>query len=209
MPTHLTRLFAASLLVLGSAGVLNAQKSAAQTADEKELASYRLTMDMVNKMARVNRAIVEEMKKDPKQQALMKANADLKAYEKELEKKDEPTDAETEKLEKLRAEKERLEEATDDKDRSLANAETITDMAANIAKIPGLSAALAREGVAPREFAKFFLAMVQASFAAAAQKQGLLKQLPPEINAENVKFVLDHEAELKKMQEEWQVFSGK
>jgi hypothetical protein len=44
--------------------------------------------------------------------------------------------------------------------------------------------------------------MIGASFAAGMQKAGMLKELPKEVNAENVKVILEHEAELQKLQEE-------
>ncbi|HWK09399.1 MAG TPA: hypothetical protein VNR64_05075, partial [Vicinamibacterales bacterium] len=78
---------------------------------------------------------------------------------------------------------------------------TIDEMAAKIKTFPPLANALSKEGVAPREYAVFTLAVLQAGMAAGMQKAGMLKQLPPGVNSENVKFILDHEAEFKKLQE--------
>jgi len=35
------------------------------------------------------------------------------------------------------------------------------------------------------------------------KKSGALKTLPPGVNAENVQFVLDHEAEIQRLQQSW------
>ena len=64
-------------------------------------------------------------------------------------------------------------------------------------------AALQREGLTPREYSKFLLAMFQASFAAGMQKSGLLKTTPDGTNPANIKWILDHEAELTAMQKAW------
>jgi hypothetical protein len=53
-----------------------------------------------------------------------------------------------------------------------------------------------------REFSKFTLAMFGAALAASLQKSRMLKELPKEVNPDNVKFVLEHEAELQRLQEE-------
>jgi hypothetical protein len=76
-------------------------------------------------------------------------------------------------------------------------------MAAGIQKEPRLAGALRREGLTPREFSKFMLAMLQAGFAAGMQKAGLLKTTPEGTNAANIKWVIEHEADLKKMQTGW------
>jgi hypothetical protein len=75
-------------------------------------------------------------------------------------------------------------------------------MEARMRKYPPLVQALQREGIAPREYAKFWLAFIQAMFAQGFQKSGLIKELPKDINADNVKFVADHAAEIEAMQKE-------
>jgi hypothetical protein len=148
--------------------------------DAKELAAYHLTMDGVNKIDRVTRTMIVEMKKDPK---------------------DEPTDAERKQIEELEAKRSQL----GDLDPSLLNdAKSLSEMEAAIGKFPPLAAALRQEGMAPREYATFMMAMVQAVLAAGMQKAGLVKALPEGINGENVKFVLDHQAELRKLQQQWE-----
>jgi hypothetical protein len=67
--------------------------------------------------------------------------------------------------------------------------------------------------VSPREFAKFSLAMLQASMAVGAkqmtEKMGKPFVLPEGINAANLKFVQEHQAELKKMQDSYAQLSIK
>jgi hypothetical protein len=87
-------------------------------------------------------------------------------------------------------------------DKMFNDAKTLDEMEKAVRQEPLLSGALAKAGMPPREFAKFTFAMVGASLAAGMQKAGMLKELPKEVNAENVKFILEHEAELQKLQQE-------
>jgi hypothetical protein len=80
-------------------------------------------------------------------------------------------------------------------------------MEALIRKFPPMANGLRKAGMSPREYATFMLAMVQASMVAGFRKSGMIKELPPEVNPENVKFVEEHEAELKAMQAEWEKLS--
>jgi hypothetical protein len=171
--------------------------------DAQEIASYRLTMEGVNKVAAATRAMVAEMKKDPKFQELMKLDADIKA----LEKKEERTEAEDETLEQLKSKKEELSDSLDNM--SMNDAKTLSDMEAQIRKFPPLMNALRSAGMTPREYSKFTLAMLQAGMVAGFKKSGLVKEIPKEVSAENVKFVEEHEAELKALQQEWEALGGK
>jgi hypothetical protein len=166
-------------------------------ADVKELSTYILTMDTLNKVDRVMRAVMVEMKKDPKVQELQRLQNELEA----LRKKDQTTEEEDRRLETLGLRIEELEsEASPLK---MNDAATISEMAAMIQKEPRMSAALQRESLAPREFSKFMLAMFQAGFAAGLQKAGLLKTTPEGTNPANIKWIIEHEADLKKMQDAW------
>jgi hypothetical protein len=185
------------LAVAFAPAAVGAQTTSENEADVKEMASYRLTMDGVRKVAVVMRAAAEEQKKDPKYQELAKTEAELEA----LRKKDEPTDAEMGRIEELSAKQRQLKDTMDSAS-SINDAKTLDEMAAQLQKEPRLAAALASAGMSAREFSKFMFAMLGASFAASLQKSGMLKELPKEVNAENVKFILEHEAELQKLQEE-------
>jgi len=164
--------------------------------DDKELASYRLNMDVLTRMTRVNRAMADELMKDPKYQELAKTEAEAGA----LENKGSLTDAEQKRLDDLKTRAEQLEDQQPGNG-LLDDAKTIDEMAAKIKAFTPMSNALSKEGVAPREYAMFTLAMLQAGMAAGMQKAGVLEQLPAGVNAENVRFVLDHQAEIQKLQQ--------
>ena len=190
---YITALLVASLIP----SALSAQGSKLPDADAKELASYRLTMETVNKVAIATRAMVAGMKQDPEFQKLQKIRAELDA----LNKKEELTEADGARIEALQAEQETLEDASD---LDLGSANSIDEMEAAVKKSPQVAKALQTAGLTPREYSKFMMAMIQASFAAGFKKAGMLKELPAGVNPDNVKFVEEHEAELKAMQAEFE-----
>lgn len=165
--------------------------------DLKELSTYTLTLDTLNKVDRATRAMIVELKKDPKFQEMERIEGELEA----LRKKDEPTEDETKRIETLEARREELKASTDAF--NMNSATSISEMADQIQKEPRMAGPLQREGLPPREFAKFMLAMVQAGFAAGMQKAGLLKNTPEGTNPANIKWVLEHEAEIQKLQQAW------
>jgi TolA-binding protein len=185
-----------SLVVLSLAAVSNAS---AQSADEKALASYRLNMATVRKVAAATQAFAAEQAKDPKVQELTKLRAEIKA----LEDKDELTDAESEKLDKLRERQEALEEtmarADDSNDRNTN--QTLADMEASIRKMPQAVAILAREGITPREYTLCMMALLQAAMVEGfSQGKADLTKLPAGVNPDNVRFVRENKAELEALQ---------
>ena len=190
--------------IIAALGAGLAAQASFSAADSKELASYRLTMDTVQKVNTMMRSLADEMRKDPKVQALMKTEAEIET----LEKKDDLSDAESERLSKLRELKEQQEEAAQASrpdGANLNNAQTLDDMEAGLRKFPQAMAALNRAGLTPREYSKFMIATLQAGMVAGLQKAGMLKQLPPElkeINPENIKFMIEHEAEFEAMRKE-------
>lgn len=167
-------------------------------ADLKELSTYTLSMDTLNKVDRAMRSLAVEIKKDPKYQEAMKLEADIKALEKKFE-ETEPSDADQKRLEDLEAKLEALK----DNGVNMNDANTISEMAAKIQKFPPMAAALQREGLTARDYAKFMMAMLQAGLAAGLQKAGMLKEMPEGTNPANVKWILEHEADLVKMQKAW------
>lgn len=186
---------ALALVVSLVAPALQAPKPA--DADLKELSTYTLSIDTLNKVDRAMRAMLVEMKKDPKFQEVERLQAELDA----LKKKDETTEAENQRMEMLEQRIDELEDAVSPM--QLNDAATISDMAAAVQKEPRLAGALQREGLTPREFSKFMLAIFQAGFAAGMQKAGLLKTTPEGTNPANIKWVIEHEDTLKKMQQAW------
>lgn len=171
-----------------------AQGAQSSDPDAKELASYRLTMETLKKVETAGRVLLTMAKQDPRFQKLQKVEAEIDA----LENKEEMTEADMQRMEALQAQKDQLEQAMDEP--GLSDAKTLDEMEANLKKSSMFSTALQQAGLTPREYSKFMMAMVQAAFAAGFKKAGMLKELPPGVNPDNVKFVEEHEADLKAMQ---------
>ena len=188
-----------ALLLLSMISGVSAQGARPSDADLKDVANYKLTMETVEKVKVATRAMIAEIKKDPKYQRLMKLEAEIDA----LEKKDDRTEAEDAKLAALNEEKEKLESASDGP-LSLGQANSLSEMEANIRKSPPIANALQSAGMSPREYSTFMMAMIQASMVAGFKKAGMMKELPKDVNPENVKFIEEHEAELKAMQAEFE-----
>ena len=169
--------------------------------DLKELSTYTLTMDAIYKINRVMQNYATEMKKDPRFAQLSKVQGEIEA----LKKKDERTEAEDQKLEALEAQEQQLDEQTPNP-LSLNDAGTLNDWAAKLQKDRLVAAALQKEGMTATAFSRAFAALIQAGLAAGLQKAGI-KQIPEGTNPANVKLVIDHEAELAKLQQAWN--SGK
>ena len=199
MRPYMQRLVTATLIISLTSAAAAQSLSAADT---KELASYRLTMETTKKIYALFRAFSQEIASDPKVQALQKTKAEIAA----LSKKDELTDAESERLEKLEMQAEQQQEAIEAQTgANISNAQNLSQMEAAIKANPRFMAAMSKVGLTPREYAKWTLASLMAGMVAGFQKSGVLKELPKdlkEVNPENVKFILDHEAELNAMRAE-------
>ncbi len=176
-----------------------AQKMA--DADAKELATYRLTLENLTKVRDLTRNVAQQMVQDPKFKELSKLAAEIKA----LEGKPELTDAEQARLDALIEQQDKLEESVENP--LSGDAQNLSEMEARIRKYPPLMQALQKAGMAPRDYAKFWLAFIQAAFAHGFQKAGMLKDLPAGVNPDNVKFIAEHTAELEAMQKEFEAFS--
>ena len=174
-----------------------APAAAQNDSDTKEVMAYRLTMAGVNKLNVAMRSVYEEMKSDPRVLEMKKIEADAKA----LSEKEELTEADEARLAALMEKKEKLEDSVGGM--NVGNEKTLADMEAKVKTSPVMMRALGKAGLTPREYAKMSLAMVTSAMYAGMQKAGLLKELPKEASPENVKFILDHEAELTAMQKEW------
>lgn len=190
----MTTFVAAALFVCLAVPAVPAQKPL--DPDLKELSTYVLTMDTLNKVDRAMRSFIAAAQKDPRFQEQQKLEAELK----QIKAKEEPTEADEKRMEAIGQRLEALENAGG---LSLNNANTISEMAAEVQKQPLMAAALQREGLTAREFSKFMLGMIQAGFAAGLQKAGMLKTTPEGTNPANIKWVVEHEAELQKLQASW------
>jgi predicted RNase H-like nuclease (RuvC/YqgF family) len=207
---HALSLILIALITVTTAAPLLAQSKA----DEKELASYTLTLATMKRVVAAMRGMTQEMMNDPKYQQLMKFDEQIADLEKQidtLQQKDEMTDAESakadslqEQVEKLRERKEQAEESMSTNSPSMNNAQSLDEMERAIAAFAPMARALKRESLTPREYAKFTLAMLQAGMIH-GMSQGKVDyaKLPAGVNPENVKFIAAHQAELEAMQKEF------
>lgn len=208
------RRFMSFLLVPVLAAASWAPLLAQSKADEKELASYALTLPTLKKVAAAMRTMSQEMMSDPKVQQLMKFEEQIEQLEKQLEPleaKDEPTDAESakmesinEQIEKLRERREQAQEAMETDAPNMNNAQSLDDMERGINAFGPMARALKAQGLSAREYAKFMMAMLQAGMIYGfSQGKVDYAKLPAGVNPENVKFIATHKAELDAMQQEF------
>lgn len=175
-----------------ASGVALAQPASAQSAqDARELQAYVLTMDVVKKVAKANKAALAAKAKDPAQQRLAKKKAELAV----LEAKEEPTDADQERMYVLADEISRFEDE-DEQDEERNDAVSVTALARNLDASPELAAAVRSAGLSTHEYATASVALMQASITHALLKEKMLKQAPPDIPKQHLEFVRSNEKEL-------------
>src|SRR5262245_28991467 len=174
-----------------------------EEAEAKEISAYRLTSAGLTKVVSVNRTLIQQMLQDPKVREAQKINTEIDA----LEKKDSPTEVDSKRLEDLRAKQDQLEDSADNP--LGGETKTLGEMETRIKAYRPLMQALEKEGMPPREYAKFWLAFIQAAFVQGFKKSGMLKELPPDVNPENVKFMEDHAGEIEAMQKELEALGRK
>ena len=199
---HQRTLSAGFALVLAFTSVAAAQGvQGTDDPDYKEIVAYRLTMPTVQKMGQATRNMAEAIKNDPRFKRQQAVEAELK----KIAAKDDLTDADQARIEKLEKELEELENSSG---LSSENTKTLSDMANAIKKEPAIAKALADAGVDAREYAKFMLAYFQAAMVHGMMKSGLVKEVPKDlaasVNMENVKFVAEHEKEFEAFGKEMQ-----
>ena len=112
------------------------------------------------------------------------------------------TEADDERLEGMRQKKEQLEQAVGG-GMNIGNEKTLSDMEAKVKQSDVVARGLRAAGLSAREYSKLSVTLLTSTMYAGMKKSGLLKELPKEASAENVQFILDHEAELTAMQKEW------
>jgi hypothetical protein len=186
------------LLVVQPAAAATTQ---AKDADTKEIAAYRLTTAALRKVINANRIVAQQLMQHPNVQEARKIDDEIEA----LEKKDPLTAADEKRLDALRERQQQLEDSDDSP--LGGESRTLDEMETRIKAYRPLLQALQSEGMTPREYARFWMAFVQASFAQGFKKAGMLKELPPEVNPENVKFIEEHTAEIEAMQKEFEVLT--
>jgi len=166
--------------------------------DAGELAAYRLTPANLRKVIRVNRAVLQALMKEPKVKETLAIEAELET----LRSKTERTQADEGRIAELETRRQELESEMDNP--LGGDAETLTELEARVRSYPPMAEVLQRQGMSPREYAKFWLTFLQAAFAHGFQKSGMLKALPAGVNPENVRFIAEHEAEIAAMQKEFE-----
>jgi hypothetical protein len=186
-------LLLASALVAATAG---AQVPGANDPDAKELAAYTLTLPALDKALAATKNLVAAAKNDPRFQK----QAALKAELKKLEAREEPTEADTDRIEKLRAEIDAMDEAIFPN----AGNQTLAQMDAAMRKEPLMAKAIADAGLTPREYAKFLFAYMASGAVASMLEQGVIKEMPKElatsVNPANITFFQTHKAQVEAFQ---------
>jgi hypothetical protein len=189
----LRSLATAAALVAFSAPTIAAQKESAL--DDKDVRSYRLSMAGMQKFEKVIDALDAWAKTDPEIQANIKLQSAIDS----LRKKEELTEAEQARLEKLEEQRAKLEDKDDDDD--MDGDPSVDEIAAEISNIPAASSALRSAGLSAREYVIMALALFEAQAFASFKQQGITASIPAEANHANIKFVQDHAAVLKRMSE--------
>jgi hypothetical protein len=156
-------------------------------ADLKEIQAYRLTVPALKQVMTATRNIVVAMKSDPRYQRMSK----LEAEATRLEEKDNLTEAETDRLQKITEEIDDIESGFN----VVGGNQSLSDIEAAAAKEPLVGNAFKAAGISARDYAKFMAAFLQASMIQGLQQAGTIKELPKEVNRENIKFIEDHQVE--------------
>jgi hypothetical protein len=156
----------------------------AQSADDRELMQYRLTPEILTKVEAVAKAFDANVAKDPKMKRRLEAKRELDA----LDAKDTLTPAEQKRAHEL-------SQIVGDEELDLGiNGGSLSEMSAQLMKVPPMAAALKSAGMPAREMAKFIVTAVQA-----AMIGGLGGAAPPGAAGENVKFVLANQATIERI----------
>ena len=170
------------VLALTLIGAL-ATPSGQMSADDRELSTYRLTTDVLTKVEAVARAFDANLAKDPRMKRRMDAQREIAA----LEKKGNLSDAEEDRLAVL-------QDIVGDEPVDIGiNGGSLSEISAQLQKVPAMAAALKTNGVLPRDFAKFIVTGVQA-----AMITGLGMPIPPGAT-ENVRFVTANQAAMDRI----------
>lgn len=176
------------ILSLSLIGVLTMSSPVLQSADDRELLQYRLTPDVLTKVEAVAKAFDANIAKDPQLKRVFDAQREIAALEKKSDTSD-LTEAEEKRLGAL----ERIV-AENPIDLGI-NGGSLSEMSAQLQKIPAMAAALKSSGMLARDMAKFIVIAVQAVMA------GGLKGMPVPQGAagENMRFVMANQAAIERI----------
>ena len=179
------------MVLIAASAAAQPRRAPQRDPDLAELAAYRLSTATLQKVILTTQAFGQALESDPKFKDFVASQKELKA----LQAKQAPTPADEQRMDALEDYLERMSSAMD----SGGDAQTLADMERKITAMPHMPDALAKAGLAPREYAKFTLTLIQAGFIAGMKKAGQLRQMPPGVSMENVQFVIDHERELAEL----------
>lgn len=160
-------------------------------ADTREVLAYRLTLPKLKQLNAALADLSRQRESDPAAQQLARKKKELEA----LSAKDELTEAEQARIEQLERE---IEEA-EDPDAGDDSAQSLTAMAGRMQADPRTAAALKRAGLAAREAATLQLSFLQTALAAELLASGTIREIPKDVNADNVSFYQAHKAEIAAM----------
>lgn len=174
-------------------GMALAQAPSSRSAqDLQAIRDYKLSMPVVEKIAKANAAAKQAAAKDPKQQRLAKLEAELAA----LTAREDLTEAEWKRMGVLEDE---IARAEDDGDDGRNGTGSLADFARQVEANPPLAAALRSVGLSSREYATAVFALFEAGMTDAFIEQKLLKQAPPEVSKHNLDFVRQNRVQLTAM----------
>jgi hypothetical protein len=169
------------------------------TADQKELASYRLTMPTVRKVAAVTRTFMDDAARDPR---VIESNK-LRSRLDGLKAKATRTEAEDAEMKALVDRIMALEEEIDSVEDLQRGDQSLAEMEARVKKRPAVMRALAREGLTPREYVRCLMALFKAAIVEGfSQGKANLAALPPGVSPDHIRFIRDNKAELDALQKE-------
>jgi hypothetical protein len=181
---------ALTILLMAIGAPPAAAQGSTADADTREVQAYRLTLPKLKQLNAAMADLHRQRDADPAQQQLSKKKQELA----ELSEKEDPSDSDRARMDRLEAEIRDAEEADDGPEDSK---ESLTTMAQRMAADPRIAGALKRAGLAPREAATMQLAFFQVAFTVGLLESGTIKEIPKTVNPDNVKFLQANRAEIK------------
>jgi hypothetical protein len=181
-----------ALLALLTPKLLPAQADLSD-ADSRAIRAYTLTMPKLRQLDQAMTEMRRQEEADPAFRSLQQKKKELAA----LEQKDNPSQADEQRMAKLGEEIAAAEEGDDASEED--NPASLDELAARMAADPRIAGALKRSGLEPREAAVMQFALFQAGLTAELLDQGAIKEIPKEANAANVKFYQANKAAIAAM----------
>lgn len=158
--------------------------SVPQSADDRELAQYRLTTEILAKVEAVAKAFEANLAKTPKAKKLLDAQRELA----ELDKKETLTPAEQKRAYELQS------ILDDEPEAPGIEGGSLSEISAQLMRIPAMAAALKSAGMPAREMAKYTVTVIQAAMADATGQA-----VPPGAAGDNVRFVKANQAAIERL----------